>query len=365
MLRQRTNSFLFFLICLGLLAPAITKPGLTQERAGGKSDAVQAKETWVPISDAVLDKLKAEGKKLDWPGATAGVSVDRVTGDVRMILSGQGLWQSSNRGVTFTRMDGGSLGGRCETGFALNADPAGRRLACFMLDGNSALTLDSGKTWSPLQQHGRGWDFGTVDWSQAVPQVLLAVHHESGGELHLSTDGGKSWKLLGKAYAAVGIFDSGTFVASKGDGILRSVDGGVTWTKVSDRTPTGRTLCVFKGVGYWVTREGLLVSHDKGVTWTLQGSPLEAAWGPFFGKSEKQIVVVGRVGKEAGLYATQDAGETWKLVAPFPAFPPDSVPDWTPAKDHAAGWFVNFGWDPKSNTFYASRMGHPTLQYTP
>jgi photosystem II stability/assembly factor-like uncharacterized protein len=329
----------------------------------GQAAAPAAKAAWAPISDGVLKRLGEEGKKPSWPGGTAGVSVDPATGDVRLIVPDQGLWNSSDRGATFARVDGGSIGGRCETGFALNADPAGGRLACFMLDGPSAITLDNGKTWSAFQQHGRGWDFGAVDWSTKTPRHILAVHHEADGELLHSEDGGKSWKLIGKNYTAVGIFDAGAFVTSQGDGILRSVDGGLTWAKVSDHTPTGRILCVLKGVGYWVSREGLLVSTDRGATWTLQGMPIEAAWGPFFGKSSKQIVVVGKMGGVAGFWKSRDAGQTWKLAAPWPNFAKESPPDWTASKQWAAGWFYNFGWDPTADRFYASRMGHPTFKY--
>ena len=333
-----------------------------QDTAGGKSDpAMQG--AWVAVSDDVLKTLADKGLKPGYPGMTAGVSVDRVSGDVRMIVPDQGLWKSSDRGATFTRLEGEIPGGRCETGFALNADPAGRRLACFMLDGRSGITLDNGKTWSTFEQHGRGWDYGAVDWSQATPQEILAVHHESGGELHHSTDGGKAWKLLGTDYTAVGIFDAQALVVSKGDGILRSVDGGATWTKVSDHTPSGRVLCVFKGVGYWITREGLLISKDRGVTWSPQGSALEAAWGPFFGKNERQIVVVGKRDKDVGFWQTEDAGQTWRQVAPLPDIARKTPPDWTPSKQWAAGWFFNFGWDPRGNVFYASKMGNPTFKY--
>jgi photosystem II stability/assembly factor-like uncharacterized protein len=334
-----------------------------QSSPGGKSEAPPMSGRWAAVSDNVLKHLTAEGKKPSWPGNTAGVSVDRTTGTVSMIVPDQGLWRSQDRGASFVRMDGGSIGGRCETGFALNADPAGGRLACFMLDGQSAITLDNGKTWRTFQQNGRGWDFGAVDWSQRDPQNILALHHESGGELYHSGDGGKSWQLLGKDFTAVGIFDAGAFVASKGNGILRSVDGGATWISVSERTPTGRVLVVFKGIGYWLTQEGLFVSKDKGATWQLQGSPIEAAWGPFFGKNEKQIVVVGKMGQDTGFWQSRDAGQTWQQVAPYPDFAHERLPDLTPSKYWGAGWFYNFGWDPISGCCYASRMGNPTLQY--
>lgn len=348
---------------IAFLFPTMLCMAQTQKDVAVVSAQPGAKGAWHPVSDKVVDSLAAEGKKIAWPGGMAGVSVDRASGSVRMIVPDQGVWNSNDGGAKFSRMDDGSIGGRCETGYALNADPAGRRLACFMLDGKSAITLDNGKTWSAFQQHGRGWDYGAVDWSQTNPQTILAVHHESGGELHLSEDGGKSWKMLGKDYTAIGIFHAKALIVSKGDGILRSEDGGATWTKVSGQTPTSRVLCVFKGVGYWLSRAGLLVSRDDGATWKLQGGPLESAWGPYFGKDEKQLTVVGKDGKQSGLWRSDDAGETWKFIAGFPDFGKESTPDWTPSKQWAAGWFFNFGWDPKRNVFYASRMGHPTFAF--
>lgn len=340
------------------------RPHKEQETTSGKSVPPLTGSPWVPISEDVLKRLADEGKKVGYPGGTAGVNVDPATGDVNMIVPDQGVWRRSSQEPTFTRIDGGAIGGRCETGYALNADPAGRRTAFFMLDGQSGLTLDNGKTWSGFEQHGRGWDFGVVDWSRKSPQDILAIHHESGQELYRSADGGKSWKRLGKDFTAVGLFDSNAYVASKGDGILRSVDGGATWTKVADITPTGRALCVFKGVGYWIAPEGLLVSRDRGATWHTQGSPIDAAWGPFFGRNEKEIAVVGRRSREIGFWRTADAGTTWQLVAPFPEFGANLHPNWTPSKQWAAGWFYNFGWDWRNKAFYASHMGQPTLRST-
>src|SRR4051812_2018201 len=70
---------------------------------------------WVNVSDPVIKKLEGEGKKIDWPGLTAGVICDATNGDVYMVVPGQGLWKSSDRGGTFARVDGGAISGRCET----------------------------------------------------------------------------------------------------------------------------------------------------------------------------------------------------------------------------------------------------------
>ena len=96
---------------------------------------------WVDISAGVIQSLEAENKTIGYPGKTAGIVVDRITGNVFMVIPDQGIWRSDDHGDSFARIDGGKIGGRCETGFSLNFDPLGKRLACFMLDGPSGFTL--------------------------------------------------------------------------------------------------------------------------------------------------------------------------------------------------------------------------------
>lgn len=161
---------------------------------------------WIDISEKVIQSLTSEGRKIGYPGKAAGIAVDRITGDVFMIIPDQGIWLSSDQGNSFTRVDGGKIGGRCETGFSLNFDPLGKGLACFMLDGPSGYTLDGGKTWQSMQGNQRGWDSGSVQWSAEKTVNIFALRHECGGEIYTSTEMGKNWKLKGKAFASVGIF---------------------------------------------------------------------------------------------------------------------------------------------------------------
>ncbi len=306
----------------------------------GVSLAASAGE-WVNISDPVTVQVKP-----GYAGPTAGVVVDRVSGDVFMVVNDQGLWKSSDHGKTFARVDDQAIGGRCETGWALQADPAGQRLFCFMIYGSSALTTDSGKTWAKSKTSHL--DFGAVDWAD-TGRRLLALRHESGGLLTTSDDGGATWKDLEKGFSGLGVFDRKTFVATKAKekGIFRSTDAGATWTQVSTETPAAAVPVVFKGVGYWATGKGLLASKDKGVTWAELGGPVDASFGPLFGKDENHFVVVGRV----GFQETKDGGRTWQIAAPLPS-----------------GFSVgrvgpNYAWDANANTFYASTMTKPTFKY--
>lgn len=313
---------------------------------------------WINLSDGIVQSLQTDGKKLPWPGETSGVAVDPATGDVYMNVTGSGIWKSTDAGKTFARSDGGIIGGRCETAYALHVDPAGKRLACFMLDGKCGWTGDGGQTWHPFTGVGRNWDFAAVHWSAGDVRHIFAALHESGGQTLTSSDGGKTWDKLFKdpefdKTGGLGIFDDQTLVyTQKGKGIQRSTDFGKTWTQVDERVPLGRVVCVFKGTGYWLSTEGLLVSADKGATWKVQGKPAEgASVGPMLDPKNPQRMVVGG---PKGIYQTTDGGETWKPIA-------GKLP---PGFDFPkAGWFTNLAWDPVHDLVYVSKMGKPTYRW--
>jgi len=301
--------------CTVVLLAVLTVTAVAQE--SGPVSPPDDGHGWKLISEPVIKQLSAQDKKLAWPGQTTGVCVDRASGDVWMIPTGQGVWRGRDHGRTWQRLDGGVISGRCETGYSINADPAGRRFAFFMLDGKGGMTLDSGKTWQQFGDVGRNWDYAAVDWSDPQAKTILAARHESDGELYLSTDAGKTWKQIGKdsKFAAVGLADAHTLLATKGEGVLRSTDAGVTWSKVSELQPTGRVMVMRNGTAWWVAQTGIIISRDKGLTWEQWGAALDAAgWGPWFGKDDKSLMVATK----KQFMRTRDAGRTWVSVAPMP-----------------------------------------------
>ena len=293
---------------------------------------------WKNISDAFTGTLKP-----GYGGPTAGVTADRASGSVFVVVSDLGLWRSGDHGASFARCDNQAIGGRGETGWALHADPAGKRLACFMIYGDSAMTSDGGTTWTKWKTSHL--DFGSVDWTDSAKR-LLAIRHESGGMLTTSDDAGATWKDLGKGFSGCGVLDHSTFIATKEKepGIFRSTDTGNTWTKVFAETPSAAVPVVFEKAAYWATGKSLLISRDQGASWQPLGAPVEASYGPYF-KTAQHFVIVGK----GGFFETTDGATTWTNVAPLPeGFGVQRVGP-------------HYAWDPTADIFYASTMTKPTF----
>lgn len=330
-----------FLGRAALVAIASLTLFLTTSRRSAAADEQKGK--WVAIGDDLANKLPKDHK--DKYEGTSGVVIDPAGGVLYLDLFGNGLWRSEDHGDSFEKVAGDKISGRCETGFALSVEPHGGRLAIVVVYGNSARSDDAGKTWTQLKTSHL--DCVAVDWADTA-KTLLAVRHESGGKLTLSTDGGQTWKDLDKGFSGVGIFDAGTLVSSTGDSIQRSTDGGATWSKVSDLHVASLSMKLHDGVGYWTSENGLVVSRDKGLTWQTLGSPVNLMLGPEFGKEAGHMVAAGK----GGIEETTDDGKTWSVVAPL-------APNFSPSRN-----LNYFAWDAAANIFYASRMGKPAYRWT-
>ncbi len=153
--------------------------------------SASAADQWTDISSSLLERLTNNGAKAGWPGGCSGVVVNRTNGDVTIKVVGLGLWRSSDRGGNRQRIDGDTISGRDETGWATSADQnAPGRIASFSLDGTAGWTTD-GTQWNRFKSLGRNWDFGSVDWAAPVPKTIIAAKHETSppGEVYLTQEG--------------------------------------------------------------------------------------------------------------------------------------------------------------------------------
>jgi photosystem II stability/assembly factor-like uncharacterized protein len=323
---------------------------------GGLVTCVHAQDHWVDVSSSLLARLTNNGAKPPWPAGVSGVVVNRTNGAVTMKIVGLGLWRSADKGQSWTRIDDNAISGRDETGWATSVDQnAPGRIASFSLDGSAGWTID-GMHWQSFTTLGRNWDYGSIDWAAAKPQTIIAAKHETTppGEVFVSENGGVEWTRLSVhlsesrgRVSMVGALGPKTLIYSNGDGIQRSTDSGLSWTKVSPANPQTRIPVLFQGAHYLGATNGLLVSRDLGLTWSLHGAPVNIWLGPFFGRTEKEIVVIGA----EGIFMTSDGAELWKRVAALKSKETGFL--------FTSNWFGCYAWDPVNNAVYASAMGNP------
>jgi hypothetical protein len=122
--------------------------------------------------------------------------------------------------------------------------------------------------------------------------------------------------------------------------------GPPAWTRTR---PREWPAFLFEGAYYWGTTNGLLVSKDKGASWQPQGAAVNVWQGPFFGRDEKDIIVVGK----DGVFISKNAGETWTRAAGLKSKEGGFV--FTP------NWFGCYARDPVNRFLYASAMGNPVF----
>lgn len=337
--------------------------------------------SWVNVSQAAYSAAGGAGSQPTHKN-TVGVFCDPRNGDVYVAVAKNGLYRSSNKGVSFTKWANTSVGtGRSEIGASYNLHyPYTGRMAVINIDGGCGYTLDDGATWTKFTDIPRNWDVGDLDLSSPVPRTVVAIRHEGYPKesghfyaLYLSTDGGKTWEVLDSddyKMNGVGVVNATTLVRSKYPLPLsehwRSVrtkphpieysdNLGQTWTKVSDLNPLGRRVVHYGSKLYWACREGVAVSAD-GRNWELVGSPLpDATWGPYFGEVESQMMVVAK----DGFYITENAGDTWRKVHAW-----HTITDGWSSDGAYTDWqhFQSFAWDPVNNIIYHSSMCGSTMK---
>ncbi len=233
-------------------------------------------------------------------------------------------------------------------------------------DGGVWKSDDYGRTWQPIFDSMPTGSIGDVAVSQSNPNVIYVGSGEGvqrpdlsvGDGMYKSIDGGKTWKHLGLAdgYQIGGLAidpknENRVFAAVLGHpygpnterGVYRSIDGGITWTKVFYIDENSGAIqvtidpknsdIIYADIfearqGPWENGEftgpnsGLFKSIDGGSTWKKLEKGLP-------GKNEG----LGRIGfciapsntnrmysvvssqKQGGIYRSDDAGESWTLMS--------------------------------------------------
>ena len=253
--------------------------------------------TWAPVSTAT--GLHA----LDFGDAMHGIAVGPSSNSV----------QTSDGGATWTKLVGALSN--------LHAVAYAGKSTVIVLGQAIQRSTDGGKTWgktSPVVEVTPP-PINGLRYADAATAVAVGGDSLSGSLIMRTTDGGGSWTGIqsptNSGLVAVDFATPSVGVAVGAGVILRTVNGGAAWTVVND-DPSRRLFAVrfaSPTVGLALGRQGLLLrTTDAGaswspITWSSQVAALSAI---AFGSA-----TLGVVGDDSGaLFRTTDAGLTWAPV---------------------------------------------------
>jgi photosystem II stability/assembly factor-like uncharacterized protein len=262
--------------------------------------------------------------------------------DMDMLIAGvaqQGLWATTNGGVSWSRLGTGAGSAMItnRTSWILY-DPTNANVfwESGIYNGAGVYRTDNGgSTFRALGMVAHN-DSISVDFTDPMRRTLLAGGHEMARTVYRSTDGGGTWSNIGTNLPAnagtctqpyvlnaqtylVGCFDYG----SPGS-IVRTTDGGTNWTLVytSPVSPT-QPLVASDGAIYWARNgnQGLVKSTDRGANWTFidgRGNisslrPVELPGG--------RIAAFG----PHGIVVSRDGGTTWSAVTTPAPYAPNGM----------------------------------------
>lgn len=179
-------------------------------------------------------------------------------------------------------------------------------------DGYFAKTTDGGETWEEIIVNPDVWYFNDLEFWDDDNGIASAW----GGEIYVTDDAGETWTQA--TGVTTGVHDlcyasSSVLYAAGGDEkILKSTDGGLTWTQLY----AGIFTYVFVGVEFLNEDYGMvggedgkvLITEDGGVNWTTNNTDGFSLWHCFHIFNEDSAYVAGTPEQ---VYKTTDGGETW------------------------------------------------------
>jgi photosystem II stability/assembly factor-like uncharacterized protein len=209
------------------------------------------------------------------------IAVQPVNGDIYISLERNGVYKSSDGGVTWTSTDNALIKERNVR--SLSFDNEGKALYAASDGGGIFKTLDKGQVWATVNNGLTG--------ELAFPKVVNDP-----------------------------VDSQVCFIAGYKDGVYKSINAGMEWQKAGTGIPTAMHVYSLEinphtpGIIFAATEKGIYKSTDAGQIWGTAHTGIgenevsEICVSPF----EPAVMFAGV--KTKGLYRSLDAGLNWELV---------------------------------------------------
>jgi photosystem II stability/assembly factor-like uncharacterized protein len=258
----------------------------------------------------------------------------------------------------------GNVGTRVRCMMFDEADPTGNTWLAASTGGGIWKTKNAGEDWEHLTLNLPHSVFTSIAQCKTKPAVMYAGTGEdvyaggtgvSGTGIFKSEDGGKTWTLLPSTVGSKDFINTNDIVVDPNNadiviattsrgfskandferGIMRSTDGGRTWTKVYQPSyiqgfPMGITAdpSNFNNLYVGIFGEGIVTSKDGGRTWqdnSLGGIASGKSGGQRIGRTEVAVfpqnsnfvaASVDYAGEDGGsdVFISEDGGRTWAAL---------------------------------------------------
>jgi hypothetical protein len=304
----------------------------------GPTDSAATGDSTVPVETEVGDEwVSAVDNLLGLPsvcGNLSVVSADPNFDGVNVGIAGQGLWTSwPELDWVQIGQGGGSdpINGQL-TDIVYDPENFDRFWMAGIYDGGIYRTVDKGLSIERLGDVQRV-DRIAIDFSDPARNTMLTGAHES-SVLYKSENSGRSWFEITNTLppnagysASPMVLDKDTYLLGTNNGtesgVLRTTDGGFTWTRVYDVGVSGSPLRTFDGRSiYWMLElgAGVIKSTDDGETWTLASDQeFDRSPGSLIQLPDGRLAALGTT----HVMVSDESGAVWNTIGP--ALPYDAV----------------------------------------
>ncbi|MDV3294012.1 MAG: hypothetical protein LYZ70_07050 [Nitrososphaerales archaeon] len=243
-----------------------------------------------------------------------GAIVTPQNGNVVLVASDQGIYETKDGGLTWTSLNG-NLANSLLTAGSVSGD--GRTFISAVQDYSPIVSFDGGSSWT-ISSTAYGEDGGAL--INPANSRYAYVFTISG--LFTSTDGGNTFTLnsaipppgLGNVcpnQIAVDPSSPSNLLAATSGGLYKSPDYGQSFQLISLPSQTVTAVAGLGSTIYASTTNDFLYSIDGGATWASSGRGLASTPRIAIDPVNSSVVVIGT---DAGLYRSTSGGRLFSLV---------------------------------------------------